>query len=44
MRRFLFDTGIAGYYIGHQRGVDVRAREAVLRGDRIGIGLPVLAE
>lgn len=44
MTRFLLDTGIAGDYIGRRRGVYERAREAVLRGDRVGIGLPVLAE
>jgi tRNA(fMet)-specific endonuclease VapC len=44
MTRFLLDTGIAGSYIGRRSGVYARAREAVGRGDRIGIGLPVLAE
>jgi tRNA(fMet)-specific endonuclease VapC len=44
MTRFLLDTGIAGDYIARRRGVYQRARQAVIRGDRIGIGLPVLAE
>lgn len=44
MTRFLLDTGIAGDYIARRRGVYQRARQAVVRGDRIGIGLPVLAE
>ena len=44
MMRFLLDTGIAGDYIDRRHGVYERAREAVSRGDRVGIGLPVLAE
>ena len=44
MTRFLLDTGSAGDYIGRRRGVYARARDALLRGDRIGIGVPVLAE
>jgi len=44
MTRFLLDTGIAADYVNRRRGVYERAREAVRRGDRLGIGLPVLAE
>src|ERR1700722_19943412 len=44
MRRFLLDTGIAGDYIHRRHDVYERARDAVSRGDRVGIGLPVLAE
>ncbi len=44
MRRFLLDTGIAGDYVARRRGVYERARQAVARGDRLGIGVPVLAE
>lgn len=44
MRRFLLDTGIAGLYLDRKRGVYERAREEVTRGNRIGIGAPVLAE
>ena len=43
MKRFLLDTGAAGDYI-HRRGVYERVRAAVLQGDRVGVGLPVLAE
>jgi tRNA(fMet)-specific endonuclease VapC len=44
MRRFLLDTNIAGDLI-EKRGPDPeRVRQARLRGDRIGIGIPVLAE
>src|SRR5438067_103057 len=44
MTRYLLDTGIAGDYIHRRRDVYERARAAVKRGDRVGIGLPVLAE
>lgn len=44
MRRYLLDTGIASDYINRRAGVYERAREAVARGDRIGIGTPVLGE
>jgi tRNA(fMet)-specific endonuclease VapC len=44
MTRFLLDTGSAGDYIHRRRGVYERAREAVTAGDRVGIGIPVLAE
>jgi tRNA(fMet)-specific endonuclease VapC len=44
VRRYLFDTGIAGYYVNRQSAVFARAREEVSRGNRIGIGVPVLAE
>jgi tRNA(fMet)-specific endonuclease VapC len=44
MRRFLLDTGAASDYINRRRGVFERAREEVARGNRIGIGIPVLAE
>src|SRR5688572_29097903 len=44
MTRFLLDTGSAADYIHRRRGVYERARKAVLNGDRLGIGLPVLAE
>ncbi len=44
MRRFLLDTGIAGLYMARTRGVFERAREEVSRGNRVGIGAPVLAE
>ena len=44
MRRFLLDTGIAGDFIDRRRGVFERARQEVTRGNRVGIGMPVLAE
>jgi tRNA(fMet)-specific endonuclease VapC len=44
MRRYLLDTGIAGDYINRRHGVFERARDEVSRGNRIGIGMPVLAE
>jgi len=44
VRRFLLDTGQAGDYIDRRRGVHERARAEVLRGNRVGICLPVLAE
>ena len=44
MTRFLLDTGIAGDFIDRRRGVYERAREETAQGNRIGIGIPVLAE
>src|SRR4051812_12840058 len=44
MRRYLFDTGIAGHYINRRRGVFERAKAEVARGHKIGICIPVLAE
>jgi hypothetical protein len=44
MTRFLLDTGSTGDYIHRRRGLYERARDAVRAGDRLGIGLPVLAE
>lgn len=44
MRRFLFDTGIAGCYIDRRRGVFERARSESSLGNWIGIAHPVLAE
>jgi tRNA(fMet)-specific endonuclease VapC len=44
MRRYLLDTGIVGAYLDRRHGVFERAREEVARGNRIGIGIPVLAE
>jgi tRNA(fMet)-specific endonuclease VapC len=44
VKRFLLDTGIAGDYINRRHGVFDRARQEVARGNRIGIGIPVLAE
>ena len=44
MKRYLLDTGIASDYINRRNGVFERARLEVSRGNRIGIGVPVLAE
>ncbi len=44
MRRFLFDTGIAGKFINRRDGVYERAVVEVSNGNVIGICHPVLAE
>jgi tRNA(fMet)-specific endonuclease VapC len=44
MTRFLLDTGIAADFIDRRHGVYQRAREETARGNRIGIGIRVLAE
>lgn len=44
MRRYLLDTGIASDFSNRRHGVFERARDEVAKGNRIGIGVPVLAE
>ena len=44
MKRFLFDSGIASDYINRRNGVRERAHAEVAKGNRIGMGVPVLAE
>jgi tRNA(fMet)-specific endonuclease VapC len=44
MKRYLLDTNAAGHYINRRRGVRERALDEVARGNRIGIGTPVLGE
>jgi tRNA(fMet)-specific endonuclease VapC len=44
MRRYLLDTGVIGDFIDRRRGVAEKARDARLRGDRIGTCMPVVAE
>src|SRR5438552_3882541 len=44
MRRYALDTGMASDHINRRHGVDLRVRQAVARGDRIGIGIPALGE
>jgi tRNA(fMet)-specific endonuclease VapC len=44
MRRYLPDTGIAGAFLDRRYGVVERARDEVARGNRVGRGVPVLAE
>lgn len=44
MTRFILDTGIAGHYLDRKRGVFERAEAEVVKGNRVGIVAPVLAE
>ena len=44
MTRYLLDTGIASDLINRRNAVQQKAREAMQRGDRLGIGTPVLGE
>jgi tRNA(fMet)-specific endonuclease VapC len=44
MRRHLLDTGVASAFVNRQAKVLGRVREATARGDRVGIGFPVLGE
>lgn len=44
MRRYLLDTGIAGWYINRRRGVYSKAQREAAAGHRIGICVPVLGE
>src|SRR5438034_4714862 len=44
MRRYLLDTGMAGDFINRRQGVDSRVGDAALRGDIVGVCVPVLAE
>ena len=44
MKRFLFDTGIAGMYISRIANIRERSMEEAARGNRIGISLINLAE
>jgi tRNA(fMet)-specific endonuclease VapC len=44
MTRFLLDSGIANDYLNRQHGVYERARAELAKGNRIGIGTPVLGE
>lgn len=44
MTRYLLDTGIAGLYLARKRGVFERAQAEIVKGNRIGIAGPVLAE
>jgi len=42
--RYLLDSGIASDFINRRGPVTMHARTARLRGDRIGLGTPVLGE
>ena len=44
MRRFLLDTGAASDFINRRHGIHSRVGDAVLRGDIVGICVPVLCE
>lgn len=44
MRRYLLDTGVASDYVNRRNSVYRLANEAVRRGDRVGISVPVLGE
>jgi tRNA(fMet)-specific endonuclease VapC len=44
MRRFLLDTNSAAHCIFRRQGVHERVKQARREGDKIGIGMPVLAE
>jgi tRNA(fMet)-specific endonuclease VapC len=42
--RFILDTGIAGLYLDRKRGVFERAEGEIAKGNRVGIGGPILGE
>jgi tRNA(fMet)-specific endonuclease VapC len=44
MRRFLLDTNMAADCIFRRRGIPERVKQARAAGDKIGIGMPILAE
>ncbi len=44
MTRYLMDSGIASDLINRRGLVPSRVREARLRGDRVGLGTPILGE
>lgn len=44
MRRYLLDSNTAADFVAKRGAVPDRARETRLRGGKIGIGVPVLAE
>lgn len=44
MTRFLLDSGVVNDYIAQRNGVRERARAELLRGNRIGTAIPILAE
>lgn len=44
MKRYLLDTGSASDCINRRNGAHLRMREAVARGDRVGVAMPVAGE
>ena len=44
MKRYLLDSGIVSDWIDRRNSVDQRVADAMRRGDRIGLGTPVVGE
>lgn len=44
MRRYLLDTGVVGAYMNRRQGIHLRVKNETSRGNRIGIGFPVIGE
>ena len=44
MKRFLLDSGILNDFISHRNGVREKCFSESLRGNKIGVGVPVVAE
>lgn len=44
MKRFILDSGIVTDLVNRRHGVDKKAAAALKRGDRLGVGTPVLGE
>ena len=44
MKRFLLDSGIVSDLVNRRNAIPERARAETARGNRLGIGMPVLAE
>lgn len=44
MKRFLLDSGILNDFISHRNGVREKCLSESLRGNKIGVGVPVVAE
>lgn len=44
MKRYILDSGIVTDLVNRRNGVELKAADAVQRGDRLGVGTPVLGE
>jgi predicted nucleic acid-binding protein len=44
LKRYILDSGIVNDLINRRHGVDVKAKEARKKGDRLGVGTPVVGE
>ena len=44
MKRYILDSGIVNDLINRRHGVELKAAAARLRGDRLGVGTPVVGE